>query len=78
MTQQIAVRLPDDLAAAVDRIVAERSTDRTSVVVAALRREVRRHQALRDVEILKASGPSPYPDLDGALRWGADHPVDVD
>jgi hypothetical protein len=59
-------------------MVAERATDRTSVVVAALRREVRRHQALRDVDILKVSGPDPYPDLDGALSWGPERPVDVD
>jgi len=78
MTRRIAVRLPDDLAAAVEQIATARRTDRSSLVVAALRREVRREQQLRDIAILAATGGSAYPDLEDAIAWTAVHPAVVD
>ena len=72
MSKQIAVRLPDDLVDFVDSIVtngAERS--RAAVVTRALERERRRTIAVRDAEILAASGP------DADLASLADHAVGV-
>jgi Arc/MetJ-type ribon-helix-helix transcriptional regulator len=60
MSKQIAVRLSDDLVDFVDQMVdsgAHRS--RAAVVTRALERERRRTIALRDAEILAASGPDP-------------------
>ena len=68
MTKQIAVRLPDELVAFVDEVVAsgaERS--RAAVVSRALARERRRAIAARDAEILARTGPDP------ALRGLAEH-----
>ena len=72
MSKQIAVRLPDDLVDFVDSIVtngAERS--RAAVVTRALERERRRTIAVRDAEILAASG------RDADLASLADHAVGV-
>jgi Arc/MetJ-type ribon-helix-helix transcriptional regulator len=68
MTKQITVRLPDELVAFVDEVVAsgaERS--RAAVVSRALAREWRRAIAARDAEILSRIGPDP------ALRGLAEH-----
>jgi Arc/MetJ-type ribon-helix-helix transcriptional regulator len=55
MSTQIAVRLPDDVVAFVDDLVASgEASSRAQVVSHALERERRRRVALRDIEILKA------------------------
>jgi len=60
MSKQIAVRLPDELVAFVDRVVASGSApSRASVVTRALERERRRAVAERDAEILARTGPDP-------------------
>lgn len=57
MSIQIAVRLPDDLVAALDTIVAESDeSGRASVIERALRREIRRYQAEQDALILREKG----------------------
>ena len=54
MTTQIAVRLPDDLVAFLDRSVAEgRVTSRAALVTSALEREMRRVLAEHDAAILR-------------------------
>jgi Arc/MetJ-type ribon-helix-helix transcriptional regulator len=53
MTIQITVRLPDELVAFVDALVADGvHTSRADAVAQALTREQRRRTALRDAEIL--------------------------
>ncbi|RMI08777.1 ribbon-helix-helix domain-containing protein [Cellulomonas triticagri] len=75
MSTQIAVRLPDDMVRAVDAFVASgRARSRASVVERALAREIRRFQAERDVEILRAGVPGD--DLDALADWAAEQPVD--
>lgn len=70
MTKQIAVRLPDELVAFVDEIVASgRERSRAAVVTRALEREQRRMVAARDAEILARTG------RDAALEGLADHAV---
>ncbi|WP_280923972.1 ribbon-helix-helix domain-containing protein [Ornithinimicrobium cryptoxanthini] len=68
MTTQIAIRLPDELVAFLDRAVAEgRASSRASVVTSALEREIRRQLAEQDAEILRVVGPED--DLDDLVFW---------
>jgi Arc/MetJ-type ribon-helix-helix transcriptional regulator len=60
MSKQIAVRLPDDLVAFVDEVVATGGArSRASVVTDALERERMRALAARDADILARAGPDP-------------------
>ncbi|MCV7192534.1 YlcI/YnfO family protein [Mycolicibacterium brumae] len=71
MSTQIAVRLPDALVTALDRVVAAgRARSRASLVEAALERELRRLAAERDVERLAEYGAGD--DLDGLVEWTAE------
>lgn len=75
MSKQIAVRLPEDLVAFVDRVVhAGQQPSRAAVVARALERERRRAVAARDAEILEATGPDP--ELAGLAEHAAGVPVD--
>ena len=77
MSTQIAVRLPDDTVAFLDRLVAERkAASRAEVIARALDRERRREMAERDAAILAESGEDP--DLAGLVRYVTGHPVDPD
>jgi antitoxin MazE3 len=70
MSQQIAIRLPDELVEFVDGMVESgRQPSRAAVVVNALERERRRAAAARDAEILATAGPDP--DLDGLADFAA-------
>jgi Arc/MetJ-type ribon-helix-helix transcriptional regulator len=74
---QIAVRLPDDMVASLDRLVAEgQAPSRASVVERALAREFRRLIAARDAAILAEAGEDP--DLDGLADYAARSALDVD
>jgi metal-responsive CopG/Arc/MetJ family transcriptional regulator len=65
MTTQIAVRLPDELVGELDSLIAAGGdTSRSSVVEAALRRELRRRLWVLEVEKLIARGDT-YEDLAG-------------
>jgi len=56
MTVQVAVRLPDDIAEALDSLIeAGVAESRTSVIVTAVRRELRRIQDEQDIAVLRAS-----------------------
>jgi Arc/MetJ-type ribon-helix-helix transcriptional regulator len=58
MSTQIAVRLPDELVAFVDEVVASGGgSSRAAVVTKALERERRRATAARDAEIFARTGP---------------------
>jgi Arc/MetJ-type ribon-helix-helix transcriptional regulator len=75
MRKQIAVRLPDDLVEFVDEVVdSGRQSSRAAVVARALERERRRTIAIRDAEILAATGPDP--ELAGLAEHAALIPLD--
>ena len=75
MSKQIAVRLDDDLVEFVDGIVGSGGQpSRAAVVARALERERRRMVALRDAEILAASGPDP--ELVGLAEYATGTPLD--
>jgi Arc/MetJ-type ribon-helix-helix transcriptional regulator len=77
MSVQIAVRLPDDIVAFLDRLVAEqKAASRAEVITRALERERRHEMAARDAAILAESGEDP--DLAGLIRYMTRHPVDPD
>lgn len=68
MSKQIAIRLPDELVAFLDRAVAEgRASSRAAVVSSALEREMRRQLVERDAEILREAGTQD--DLDDLVAW---------
>lgn len=75
MSKQIAVRLDDELVEFVDEIVGSgRERSRAAVVARALERERRRMTAVRDAEILAATGADP--ELEGLAEHAARLPVD--
>jgi Arc/MetJ-type ribon-helix-helix transcriptional regulator len=77
MSTQIAVRLPDETVAFLDRLVREKkAASRAEIIARALERERRRKMAARDAAILAESGEDP--DLAGLIRYMTGHPVDPD
>lgn len=77
MSTQIAVRLPDDLVAFIDELVASGEVpSRADVVRRALQREQRRRIAERDLEIILRTGPDP--DLAAFSAQAAKTPLDID
>jgi Arc/MetJ-type ribon-helix-helix transcriptional regulator len=77
MSTQIAVRLPDEVVAFLDRTVATgRAPSRAALVTSALEREMRRQLAEHDAEILGNEGAAD--DLDGVVTWAATHTSPVD
>lgn len=76
MSTQIAVRLPDEMVAFLDRAVASGTApSRAALVASALEREMRRLAAVRDVEILGELGTAD--DLDAVVNWSSSR-VDVE
>lgn len=72
MSTQIAVRLPDEMVAFLDRSVATgRAPSRAALVASAVEREMRRLAAEQDAEILRAQGAAD--DLDGLIEWTGTH-----
>jgi Arc/MetJ-type ribon-helix-helix transcriptional regulator len=77
MSTQIAVRLPDEMVAFLDRAVASgRAPSRAAVVASALEREMRRAVAEHDARLLCEQGADD--DLDAVVAWTAAHPTAVD
>ncbi|WP_110007685.1 ribbon-helix-helix domain-containing protein [Geodermatophilus normandii] len=75
MSTQIAVRLPEELVAFIDQLVADgRAPSRAAVVSQALRRQQRREIAARDAAILAAD--SEADDLDTLAELAARTPLD--
>lgn len=71
MSTQIAVRLPDELVADLDALVAAgQAPSRTSIVEQALRRELRRHLYEQEVILLQASITDDFDDL---ADWNRRH-----
>ena len=74
MSTQIAVRLPHEMVAFLDRSVATgRATSRAALVATAVEREMRRQAAEHDAAILRRGAAD---DLDDLVVWTASH-VDV-
>lgn len=72
MTTQIAVRLPDEIVAFLDRAVADgKASSRAAVVTSALERHMRLLMAQADSDLLQALGTED--DLDPVVRWTAAH-----
>ncbi len=72
MSTQIAVRLPDQMVAFLDRAVATgRAPSRAAIVASALEREMRRQIAEQDALLLRGQGPSD--DLDPLVAWTGTH-----
>lgn len=70
MSTQIAVRLPDEMVAFLDRAVASgRASSRAAIVVSAVEREMRRLLAEQDAHVLGERGSAD--DLDDLVRWTA-------
>lgn len=77
MSIQIAVRLPEDIVAFIDREVGEKhAPSRAAVVLRALERERRRQLAARDAAILAAK-PEPD-DMDSLAEYAASLPTDLE
>lgn len=77
MTQQIAVRLPEELVEFVDGLVADGTEkSRAAVVAKALAREKRRRAEDRDIAILMREGDDE--DLQAFIRHTAHRPIDID
>ena len=75
MSKQIAVRLPDDLVDFLDEVVGSgQAGSRAAVVTRALKRERRRMVAMRDAQILAATGPDP--ELQGLADYAAEVRLD--
>lgn len=74
MSKQIAVRLPDEIVAFIDGLVADGdATSRAAVVTRALERERRRRVAEQDAAILGRFGSDP--DLDRLAEYAAKTPM---
>jgi Arc/MetJ-type ribon-helix-helix transcriptional regulator len=72
MSTQIAVRLPDEMVAFLDRTVAAgRAASRAALVASAVEREMRRLAAEQDAQILRAQGAAD--DLDDLVEWSSTH-----
>ena len=77
MSKRISVRLPDDLVAFVDSLVAEGpAKSRAAVVARSLGREQRRNAAERDVQLLDEHGEDQ--DLAAMVAWTCRQPLDLD
>lgn len=77
MSTQIAVRLPDEMVAFLDRSVADGlATSRAALVASAVEREMRLQVAQRDAAILRGAGPAD--DLDDLVTWTAAHALTED
>lgn len=72
VSTQIAVRLPDEMVAFLDRIVATgKAPSRAALVAAAVEREMRRRAAEHDRRILVENGSAD--DLDDLVQWSSSH-----
>lgn len=72
MSTQIAVRLPDEMVAFLDRAVASGTApSRAALVASAVEREMRRLAAEHDAQILREHGAAD--DLDDLVDWTATH-----
>lgn len=75
MRTQIAVRLPEEMVAFLDKAVADgKATSRAALVSAAVEREMRRQAAETDAAILRKDGAADG--LDSLVNWTTSH-IDI-
>lgn len=75
VSTQIAVRLPEEMVAFLDKAVADgKATSRAALVSAAVEREMRRQAAETDASILRKDGTAD--DLDPLVNWTTGH-IDI-
>ena len=80
MSTQIAIRLPDDLVAELDAMVASGAArSRASVIERALRKAIRQHQYALEAK-MRDEHPERFedPDMDAWARWASQQPLDLD
>ena len=76
MSTQIAVRLPDEMVAYLDHVVATgQAPSRAALVATAVEREMRRRAAEHDAQLLGEHGAGD--DLDELVQWSSTH-LDVE
>ena len=79
MSIQIAVRLPDEHVAYIDRqVAAGRASSRADLIARLIVRERRRRRALDDIEKLKAAGFIGNPDLAQIPDATSRRPLEID
>ncbi len=79
MSTQIAVRLPDELVAYVDRAVAAgRVKSRAELVARLIERDARRHRAEEDLRRLAEHGALDDPELMRIVDSVSDTPLPID
>jgi len=72
MSTQIAIRLPEEMVAFLDKAVSEgKAASRAALVGVALEREMRRQAAEHDAAILRQRGSAD--ELDVLVTWTTDH-----
>jgi Arc/MetJ-type ribon-helix-helix transcriptional regulator len=72
MSTQIAIRLPEEMVAFLDRAVSEgKATSRAALVGVAVEREMRRQAAESDAAILRQQGSAD--ELDSLVDWTTHH-----
>lgn len=72
MSIQIAVRLPDEMVAFLDRAVATgQAPSRAMLVASAVEREMRRQAAEQDAQLLRDGDAAD--DLDDLVKWTVTH-----
>ena len=72
MSTQIAIRLPEEMVAFLDKAVAEgKAASRAALVGVALEREMRRQAAENDAAIMREQGPGD--ELDALVTWTTSH-----
>lgn len=72
MSTQIAIRLPEEMVAFLDKAVAEgKAASRAALVGVALEREMRRQAAESDAAILREQGTAD--ELDALVTWTSSH-----
>lgn len=70
MSTQIAVRLPDEMVAYLDRLVTTgKAPSRAALVATAIEREMRRRAAEQDAQLLREHGAAD--DLDELVQWSS-------
>lgn len=76
MSTQIAVRLPDEMVAYLDQVVATgEAPSRAALVASAVEREMRHRAAQQDARLLSEHGAAD--DLDELVQWSSSH-LDVE
>lgn len=79
MTQQISVRLPDEVVAFLDQVVSDgHASSRATAIASAVAHERQRLRELADIEILTGLGAGGQDELVGIAEKTSRTPLDID